>query len=276
EDVVATYRENEDFEGFRMACILNFATETAIDEDTFKSSSTGALAEQLYNEAANAYDAHKAMMQQEATEVFEEMLRREGPHMAQAMVQVPFRDGRKEMTIYMQTGKVLESKGRYLTDTMERNITLAIIDESWKEHLRAMDDLKQSVQTVYLEQKDPLVVYKVEAFNLFRQMSTGMNREIVSFLCHAQLPSRDADQQDTRILEGRPMPTDMSQLQENKAEIDARGQDYAANEQDYYDPTHDDVQVKQEPVRVGPKVGRNDPCPCGSGKKYKNCHGKDE
>ncbi|RYY38807.1 MAG: preprotein translocase subunit SecA [Chitinophagaceae bacterium] len=276
EDLVATYRENEDFEGFRAACIINFATETAIDEDTFKSGSVHALAEQLYNEAVAAYDAHKVLMQQEATEVFEGMLRQQGAHMAQAMVQVPFRDGRKEMTIYMQTGKVLESKGRYLTDTMERNITLAIIDDSWKEHLRAMDDLKQSVQTVYLEQKDPLVVYKVEAFNLFRQMSTGMNREIVSFLCHAQLPSRDGDVAQERILEGRPMPTDMSQLQENKAEIDARGQDYAANEQDYFDPTHDDVQVKQEPVRVGPKVGRNDPCPCGSGKKYKNCHGKDD
>ncbi|RYY65084.1 MAG: preprotein translocase subunit SecA [Chitinophagaceae bacterium] len=275
EDLVQTYREGDDFEGFRMATILHLATETSISEETFKNTPAGAVAEQLYNEAITAYEAHKSLMQETAARQFQVIRDREGPHVE--MVQVPFSDGRKVMTIYMPMSKVLETGGRFLTDTMERNMTLAIIDDAWKEHLRAMDDLKQSVQTVYLEQKDPLVVYKVEAFNLFRQMSTAMNRDIVSFLSHAQLPSEEGDQpQAPRILEGRPMPTDMSQLHENKAEIDAAGQDYAANEQDYYDPTHDDVHVKQEPVRVGPKVGRNDPCPCGSGKKYKACHGKDE
>ena len=135
-----------------------------------------------------------------------------------------------------------------------------------------MDDLKQSVQTAYLEQKDPLVIYKVEAFNLFKQMDNNLNREIVSFLCHAQLPIQ---QEAPQVLkEGQQQKTDMRHLHANKEDIDAVGDDYAANEKDYYDPAGD-VAVKQEPIKVGPKIGRNDPCPCGSGKKYKNCHGKD-
>ncbi|HEX2532600.1 MAG TPA: SEC-C metal-binding domain-containing protein, partial [Chitinophagaceae bacterium] len=155
-------------------------------------------------------------------------------------------------------------------------ITLAIIDDNWKEHLRAMDDLKQSVQTAYLEQKDPLVIYKVEAYNLFRQMSSALNKEIVSFLSHAGLPVQQEEVPE--LHEGHAEKTDMSHLQSNKEAIDAIGDDYAANEKDYYDPQGNvagNVAVRQEPVKVGPKIGRNDPCPCGSGKKFKNCHGKD-
>ena len=154
---------------------------------------------------------------------------------------------------------------------MERNITLAIIDDAWKEHLRAMDDLKQSVQTAYLEQKDPLVIYKMEAYNLFKNIDSGVNRDIVSFMCHSTLPQQE---QQAPLKEGRKEKTDLSKLKANKEEIDSAGQDYAANEKDYYDPSGD-VAVKQEPVKVAPKIGRNDPCPCGSGKKYKHCHGKE-
>src|SRR5690606_3981868 len=131
--------------------------------------------------------------------------------------------------------------------------------------------LKQSVQTAYLEQKDPLVIYKMEAFQLFNNMVMNLNKDIISFLTQASLPEQ---QQDTAIKEGRQEKTDLSKLSVNKDEIDAAGDDYAANERDYFDPTT--TRVKQEPIRVGPKIGRNDPCPCGSGKKYKHCHGKGE
>ena len=104
-------------------------------------------------------------------------------------------------------------------------------------------------------------------------MDGEVNKDIVSFLCHAAIPIDNRDKPPTghTIREGREEKTDMSKMRANKEEIDRRGDDYGANENDYYDPTP----VKQEPVKVGPKVGRNDPCPCGSGKKYKNCHGKD-
>jgi preprotein translocase subunit SecA len=101
-------------------------------------------------------------------------------------------------------------------------------------------------------------------------MSSEVNKDIVSFLCHANLP---AQEEAPTLREGRQQKTDMSKMQANKAQVDAAGSDYAANEKDYYDPSH--IDTKQEPVKVGPKIGRNDPCPCGSGKKYKNCHGRE-
>jgi len=137
-----------------------------------------------------------------------------------------------------------------------------------------MDDLKQSVQTAYLEQKDPLVIYKVEAFELFRNMDSDVNRDIISFLCHSGIQS--GNQSDIR--EGREQKTDMSKLKVRKDEMATAGvpgpQAGAPQEggNDYYEPSEP---VRQEPIKVGPKIGRNDPCPCGSGKKYKNCHGKD-
>jgi len=124
-----------------------------------------------------------------------------------------------------------------------------------------MDDLKQSVQTAYLEQKDPLVIYKMEAYNQFSNMNNDVNKDIVSFLAHATLPIQ---QESTNLKEGRQEKTDYSKMRANKEEVDSAGEDYAANEKD-----------KLVPVTVGPKIGRNDPCPCGSGKKYKHCHGKD-
>jgi preprotein translocase subunit SecA len=118
-----------------------------------------------------------------------------------------------------------------------------------------------------LEQKDPLVIYKISAYDQFKQMDSDVNKDIISFLCHAGIPVEQQGPQTIR--EGHEQKTDMSRMRANKEEIDARGEDYAANENDQFS----DEPIKHEPVRVGPKVGRNDPCPCGSGKKFKNCHG---
>jgi preprotein translocase subunit SecA len=154
--------------------------------------------------------------------------------------------------------------------SLERNITLALIDDAWKEHLRSMDDLRHSVRTAGYEQKDPLVIYKIEAFNSFKQMSDQVNKDIVGFLSHVMIPM--TQNQPQQIREGREEKTDMSKMNVNKEEIDEAGQDYAANERDYFDPS---APSKQEPVKAEPKIGRNDPCPCGSGKKFKQCHGRE-
>jgi len=156
---------------------------------------------------------------------------------------------------------------------LERTITLAFIDEAWKEHLRSMDDLKQSVQTAVHEQKDPLVIYKIEAFNLFKRMDADVNKDMVSFLSHAGIPM---EQNQNTIKEGREQKTDMSKMRVRKDEMVTAGNgrpEMIDTENNYHDPS--EAPVKQEPVKVGPKVGRNDPCPCGSGKKFKNCHGKE-
>jgi Preprotein translocase subunit SecA (ATPase, RNA helicase) len=172
------------------------------------------------------------------------------------------------MQIITPLKKSVESQGQELIHTLERQITLALIDESWKNHLRQMDELKQSVQLASYEQKDPLLIYKFEAFNLFKEMLIETNRNITSFLLRCAIPM----QQEQEIQQAEQIRTDMSHMQINKDNIDNVGDDYAANQKDYYDPT---PAVKQEPIRrIGPKIGRNDPCPCGSGKKFKQCHAK--
>ena len=185
-------------------------------------------------------------------------------------VVVPVTDGKKTVNILTNLDKTISTKGFELTASLEKTITLAIIDDAWKEHLRAMDDLKQSVQTAVYEQKDPLVIYKQTALGLFSNMDAEVNKDIVSFLCHAGLPQ---DNSGGAVREGRESRTDMSNMKVRKDAVESAGsEEILDGENQYHDPSN----IRQEPVRVGPKVGRNDPCPCGSGKKFKSCHGRDQ
>ncbi len=267
EGLVNSFQEQGDYEGFKMAAIVNFGIDSAITQDEFNRSNAVELADRLYTEATTRYQQKMDSLKAQAVPVFQNIRATQGPYVENVVV--PFTDGKKGMQVLANLNKTVETEGRELVNAVERQITLAIIDDAWKEHLRAMDDLKQSVQTAYLEQKDPLVIYKITAFDLFKRMDSEVNKDIVSFLCHCGIPvEQDAP---PAIKEGREEKTDMSKLQANKSEVDARGEDYAANENDYLDPSP----VKQEPVKVGPRIGRNDPCPCGSGKKFKNCHGRE-
>ena len=259
EGLVTSFREQEDYDGFKMACILNFGLDTSITQEELLKSDESKLIDRLYQEAIASYTRHKQEVEKQAIPVFKNIRLTQGANIENVIV--PFTDGRKGYNVLSNLNKTLDSNGAELSQALERSVTLAVIDENWKEHLRAMDDLKQSVQTAYLEQKDPLVIYKMEAYQLFRNMNADVNRNIVNFLCHATLP---AQQQEAGLREGRQQRTDMSRMRANKEEIETAGQDYAANEQD-----------KPAPVTAGPKIGRNDPCPCGSGKKFKQCHGRD-
>jgi preprotein translocase subunit SecA len=270
EGLISSFKEQSDFEGFRMAIIVNFGIDTAITGEELSKGNEQQLAERLYQEAITNYQRKKTEVAANALPVFQNIRKQQGMNIENVVV--PFTDGRRAMQVLANLEKTIESKGFELTQAVERSIALGFIDDAWKEHLRAMDDLKQSVQTASYEQKDPLVIYKMEAFGLFKKLDEQINRDIVSFLCHAGIPV-EQEQPSQRIREGREQKTDMSKMHINKEEIDTRGDDYAANENDYYDPTP--TAVKQQPVVVGPKIGRNDPCPCGSGKKYKQCHGKD-
>ncbi|MFC0772331.1 preprotein translocase subunit SecA [Terrimonas alba] len=270
EGLISGFREQEDFEGFKMACIVNFGLDTKITEDEFKKGDLNTVIDQLYTEATDNYTRHKEALKHQAIPVFKNIRLTQGSHIENVVV--PFSDGRKGLNVLASLDKTLSTNGEELAGSLEKTITLAVIDEAWKEHLRAMDDLKQSVQTAYLEQKDPLVIYKVEAFQQFKNMDAEVNKDIVSFLSHAAIP---VQQEHAPLKEGRPEKTDYSKMRANKEEVDTAGEDYAANERDRFEPGGAGPAVKQEPVKVGPKIGRNDPCPCGSGKKYKNCHGKD-
>ena len=269
EGLISSFKEQDDYDGLKLAAIVNFGIDTGITADEFRSSNAQTLADKLYNEGTANYQRKMDALRQQAVPVFQNIRNTQGQHIENVVV--PFTDGRKGISVLSNMQKTLDTDGRELVNAVERTITLALIDDSWKEHLRSMDDLKQSVQTAYLEQKDPLVIYKVEAFELFRKMDGEVNREIVSFLSHSGIPMEAQQPAERIIREGHEEKTDMSKLQVNKEEIDAKGDDYAANQNDYFDPSSGPA--VQEPIRVGPKVGRNDPCPCGSGKKYKNCHG---
>ncbi len=269
EGMMGSYRDAEDFEGFKVAVILNFGVDTSITEEEFLKDSMDQLVEKLYGEGTLNYERKMAEVQKDAVPVFKNILLNQGRHIENVVV--PFTDGKKVINVLANLQKTLDTQGRELMNAVERQITLSIIDDAWKEHLRAMDDLKQSVQTAYLEQKDPLVIYKMEAFELFRAMDSNMNKDIVSFLCHCSIPV----EQQTPIREGHEKKTDMSKMKVRKDELVAAGAGTGPVMEgggDYYDPSEN---VKQEPIKVGPKVGRNDPCPCGSGKKYKQCHGKE-
>ena len=272
ESLISGFREQEDYEGFKMACIVNFGLETKIEEEEFKKGDLNALIDKLYGEATNNYTNHKESIKKQAIPVFKNIRLTQGSHIENVVV--PFSDGRKGLNVLASLDKTLSTQGEELAASLEKSITLVVIDDAWKEHLRAMDDLKQSVQTAYLEQKDPLVIYKVEAFQQFKNMDAEVNKDIVSFLSHSGIPIQ---QENAQLKEGRPEKTDYSKMRANKEEVDAAGDDYAANQRDRFEPggAGTSTAVKQEPVKVGPKIGRNDPCPCGSGKKYKNCHGKD-
>jgi preprotein translocase subunit SecA len=272
EGLVNSFKGMDDYEGFRLSTIVNFGIDTSIDKDEFLSGNENELSEKLYTEATQNYERKQEELRKNSLPVFKNILLTQGRNIENVVV--PFSDGKKTTNVLANLQKTINSEGRELVNAIERQITLAIIDDAWKEHLRAMDDLKQSVQTAYLEQKDPLVIYKMEAFDLFRQMDSEVNKDIVSFLCHCAIP---VEENNAPIREGREQKTDMSKMKVRKDEMatstDSHGREMVSEGPDYYDPSG--APTKQEPIKVGPKIGRNDPCPCGSGKKYKNCHGKE-
>jgi preprotein translocase subunit SecA len=268
EGLILSFKEGNDHEGFKLACILNFGIDTNIAATELDKDDANTLTERLYNEAVTNYRRKGDTIAKQTLPVISNIRKEQGNHIEN--VAVPFTDGKKGIQALANLDKYLATNGAELNNALERSITLALIDDAWKEHLRGMDDLRHSVQTASYEQKDPLVIYKIEAFNAFKQMDDQVNKDVVSFLCHAQIPMEQTNA--GQIKEGREQKTDMSKMAANKAAIDAAGDDYAANEKDYYDPSES---IKQMPVTVEKMPGRNEPCPCGSGKKYKQCHGKE-
>ncbi len=263
EGLVSSFKEQNDHEGFRLAAIVNFGIDPTITPEELGRSSEVDLAEKLYTEAITSYERKKEELAAQSVPVFKNIKQQQGSHIENVIV--PFTDGRRGIQALANMHKTLDTHGAELVNSLERTVTLSLIDDAWKEHLRAMDDLKQSVQTATYEQKDPLVIYKMEAFELFKKMDAEVNRDIVQFLCHASIPLSDGDE----LKEGRQKKTDMSRMSANKE--NAEGGGGSPSENDYFDPTP----VKQQPISVAPKIGRNDPCPCGSGKKFKACHGKE-
>jgi preprotein translocase subunit SecA len=266
--LVNQYAGTSEFEGFRLSVIMHFSIDATITAEELSKGDVNTMTEKLYKEAIGHYNAKKIALAKQSLPVFQNVKLTQGNHIVNVVV--PFTDGKKSINVLTNLEKTISSKGVEMVGSLEKTITLALIDDSWKEHLRAMDDLKQSVQTAVYEQKDPLIIYKQTAFQLFSDMDVAVNKEIVSFLCHAGLP---VDQGSSSLKEGKESRTDMSRMQVRKDDVSGKpSPELLESDNAYNDPSE---QVKQEPVRVGPKIGRNDACPCGSGKKFKACHGKE-
>jgi preprotein translocase subunit SecA len=258
ENLSFTHKTTNDFDALKLALIVQVGLDTKITKEEFAAQKENDLAELLYQEAIAHYEYKKKDMMQNSIPVFKNIRTQEGKHIENVIV--PVSDGKTVFNVLVNLDKNLDTKGAALATEFEKSISLSLIDDAWKEHLRAMDDLKQSVQTATYEQKDPLVIYKMEAFELFRKMDIEINYKMVQFLCHSHIPT-----EATEVKEGRQQKTDLSKLSANRTE------NGTPTENEYHDPSA----PKQAPITVGPKIGRNDPCPCGSGKKYKACHGKD-
>ena len=176
---------------------------------------------------------------------------------ADAKIRVPISDGRRIYPVVVNIKKCIESEGAELVRAISKSITLYRIDENWKEHLREMDDLKQSVQNATYEQKDPLLIYKFESYELFKTMLEELSKQVSAFLLRANIPLRDGQ---TAEAPAAPRKPDMSRMNTSRTDL----------------VTNAGEPKSKMPVHVDKQVGRNDPCPCGSGKKFKNCHGKME
>ena len=255
------YSEGSDWEEFKLEVIKVFAHEVPMSEEDFLSLKRKDAIQLLYEQCYNAY---KERMQR-LCELAWPFIKNIAENTRYINVAFPITDGKKTLNTIVPVKKAYDTHGREVQLSIEKGITLAIIDDLWKEHLRQLDDLRQSVQNAAYEQKDPLLVYKFESFKLFEQMLLDINREITSFLSRAQLPMPKEDE----VREARQPQAPQKGLRAGRQNDFDRA---AAQQRQAIDQSSQQPQ-KVMPVHVEKKVGRNDPCPCGSGKKYKNCHG---
>ncbi len=261
EDVVTEYKESNNFEGFVLEIIRLFALEVEVSHDEFTGTSISGLTDRVFAEVTDFYKRKQEAIAKQAFPVLKDVFETRGEYIENIIV--PFTDGVNGLQVAVPLKKAIQNKGAEVFKSFEKNVTLYLIDDAWKEHLREMDELKQSVQNAVYEQKDPLLVYKFEAFELFRQMLATVNKELVTFLFRGIIAGQ---QESDEVREARPQPKmDLRKMRTSKPEL--VGEANGAPVQDMRELQ------KAMPVRVENKVGRNDPCPCGSGKKYKNCHG---
>ncbi|MBO4601845.1 MAG: preprotein translocase subunit SecA [Salinivirgaceae bacterium] len=253
EQMANEYKDANDYEELKLANFRTLSIETPFSEETFHEESPVELADQLYKAAIEAYQRKSLQIQQRVWPVIKNVYETQGQ--TYTNIVIPITDGLKTYNIVTNLKNAYESEGKDLVTSIEKSISLLTIDDAWREHLRAMDDLKQSVQNATYEQKDPLLIYKFESFNLFKKMIEDINSDMVAILMKGNLPEQPQQQQVRQAEQRRPL--DMSRFNTGRTE---QGQQRPEDR-------------KVQPVRVDKKVGRNDPCPCGSGKKFKNCHG---
>ncbi|MFV0289328.1 MAG: preprotein translocase subunit SecA [Mangrovibacterium sp.] len=258
-EAIVSNHYGADFEEFKLELIRICSIESPISEEDFRSFKSDKIVDLVYQEMIDSYTRKVESISKQAWPVIKDVQENRGHQYKNILV--PISEGKRIFQVVTNLERAYQNQGRELVKSFQKQIVLITIDEAWKEQLREMDDLKQSVQNATYEQKDPLLIYKFESFNLFKVMLTKVNEDIVSSLMKAHIPLQQSDQVHEAEVQRR---TDMSRMQAKKNEVDNPMAGAQA-------PQRPKV---VQPVRVEKQVGRNEPCPCGSGKKYKACHGR--
>ena len=238
------------YEDFSEILMARFSIDPGFDEAFYNKAKKDDIVSALCHHMQECYQRRMQALVEKLSPIIKQVYEKQGNMYKN--IAIPISDGRKVITLSVDLEKAYKSEGREVAKTLSKNIILYQIDEHWKEHLREMDDLKQSVQNAVHEQKDPKVVYKLESYNLFAQMLESLNQDVLSFLLRSFIPIKE--NQPSRPVQASPA---QSRLQAHRNDLVTNGE-----------------QKAKAPVIADKKIGRNDPCPCGSGLKYKNCHGK--
>ena len=237
-----------DFEEYVMA---QLSIDLGFDEKFYSNANGDQLTDALCKQMQAVYERRMNTLAEKVYPFIKMIFEKQGN--LYKNIAIPISDGRKMLTLSVDLEKAYNTQGKEIAKALSRSIILYQIDEHWKQHLRDMDDLRQSVQNAAYEQKDPLVVYKLESYNLFATMLEELNKDALSFLLRAFVPLREDS--EARPAQA-PRSQDMSNMRTQRNDLTTNGEQRA-----------------KAPIHVDKKIGRNDPCPCGSGKKYKNCHG---
>lgn len=276
EGIVTRYKDGEDYEGFVAEMFSTLAVEVELTEEQFRKERENELVDVVFDEVYKTFKRRCDTIASVAYPVIHQVREEHGTQYERIVV--PITDGRRVYNIAVNLEEADASEGKSIVKELEKSISLYTLDEAWKEHLREMDELRNSVQNASYENKDPLLIYKLESYELFKTMIDSMNRKASAILMRAHIqvaPPQEAEAtaaQKVEVKQAAPeRPTDMSRYKTRKDDIEEQREAQRAAAAGAGQAS----QPKAEPVRAEPKIGRNDPCPCGSGKKFKNCHGRD-
>ena len=249
--IIAAHAEGMPYQDFEEYVMGQLSIDLGFDESFYSNTKGDKLADALCDHMQAVYERRMNTLSEKVYPFIKMIFEKQGNMYKN--IAIPISDGRKMLTLSVDLEKAYNTQGKEIAKALSRSIILYQIDEHWKQHLRDMDDLRQSVQNAAYEQKDPLVVYKLESYNLFATMLEELNKDVLSFLLRAFVPLREDS--EARPAQA-PRSQDMSNMRTQRNDLTTNGE-----------------QKARTPIHVDKKIGRNDPCPCGSGKKYKNCHG---
>ena len=263
DNAVETAKSNGDFDELQETLHKVFAMDAPFTGEEFNSTRTNDLSDRVADSAIETFKRKMDKLASIAFPVIKQVYEQKGQQYENILI--PVSDGKRVFNVTTHLETAYKTEAREVVKAFEKQTLLYIIDDEWKEHLRQLDELRNSVQNASYEQKDPLLIYKLESFGLFKEMIDSINRKVLAVLMRGQIPMREPEQVREAKIDLR---QDFSKYKTQKDEVGSRSSSSS-------DPTKQDTREKQrqEPIHVEKKVGRNDPCPCGSGKKYKNCHG---